>query len=169
MNLDLGSLASTFLDKDALSIVAEKAGVSTKDVSSVISQALPTLLNGANKQSTNSSTAEGFAKALLQHSSANTSNISSFLKGVDLDDGAKIVSHLLDGKTSDIASDLSKKLNLDSKQIATILSCAAPLLMSLLGKKAKDSSKDNDSLSSIASSLLSNVDVGSVLTSFLKK
>lgn len=169
MNLDLGSLAGAFLDKDALSAVAEKAGVSTKDVTSVISQALPTLLNGASSQSSNKNTAEGFSQALLQHSGANTSNIASFLKGVDLEDGAKIVSHLLDGKTNNITDDLSKKLNLDSKQIATILSCAAPLLMSLLGKKAKESNKDNDSLSSIASSLLSNVDVGSVLNSFLKK
>lgn len=168
MALDLSSIASTLLDKDALSGIASSTGLSSKDVTSVLKSALPSLLDGASKQTSNKSTLEGFASALEKHASKNTSSLTSFFKDIDIDDGSKIVSHLLGDNKGKTADSLAKDLGIDAKDVAKVLACAAPLLMSLLGKKAQSAKKDSDSLSSIASSLLGNADVGSLLKGFLK-
>ena len=169
MGLDLNSIASTLLGKDALNGIASSTGLSSKDVTSVLTSALPSLLNGASNQSTGKDTLEGFAQALQQHAGKNTSSLSSFFKDVDLVDGGKIVSHLLGSKTDSTSNDIASKLGIDAKDVSKILAAAAPLFMSLLGKKAQSAAKDPEaSLSSIASSLLGNVDVGDLLKGFLK-
>lgn len=168
MEFDLSSIASTIMGGDALKGIASSTGLSSKDVSSVLSSALPQLLNGASKQTSNAKTVSGFASALQQHASSNTSNLSSFFKNVDLDDGGKIVNHLLGSKNT-TTTKISKDLGIDSKDVAKVLAAAAPLLMSLLGKKAQSvKKKDETSLESIAGSLLKNVDVGDILKGFLK-
>lgn len=170
MGLDLNSITSTILSSDALKGIASSTGVSSKDITSVLTSALPQLLNGASKQSSSKDTIASFASALEKHASNSTTNLSSFFKNVDLTDGGKIVSHLLGSKSSNTTAKLSKDLGIDSEDIKKVLAAAAPLLMSLLGKNAQTAKPKNESsLESIASSLLKNVDVGDILTSFLKK
>ena len=169
MGFDLSSIASTIMGGDALKGIASSTGLSSKDVSSILTNALPQLLNGASKQTTNAKTASSFASALQQHASNNTTNLSSFFKNVDLTDGGKIVGHLLGSKNDATTNKISKDLGIDSKDVTKVLAAAAPLLMSLLGKKAQSAKKENESsLESIAGSLLKNVDVGDILKGFLK-
>lgn len=170
MNLDLGSIASTLLGSSSLNGIANSTGASKKDVTQVLSSALPLLLQGAGKQSTGKTTASSFAQALEQHAGASTSSISSFFKNVDLDDGAKIVSHLLSGKTDATAKKISKETGLDTKTIISILAAAAPLIMSLLGKKTAQAKKTDKSSSTqdLGKALLESVDVNSLLKGFLK-
>lgn len=169
MNLDLSSIASTLLGSNSLEGIVSQTGASKKDVSAVLNEALPLLLQGVGKQSTGKDTLASFASALEKHAGNSTSSLSSFFKNVDINDGAKIVSHLLGGDTSSIAKEISKKVNIDEKTVKQILSVAAPLLMSLLGKKVTENKDDKTSTASLAQSLLGSVDVGSILGSLLKK
>ena len=98
--MDLNALMSTLLSEESINGVGEKAGASSEQVRGVLGSALPLLLNGANAQANDESTASGFAGALQQHAQSDTSNLSSFLGGVDLSDGAKIVAHLLGANTA---------------------------------------------------------------------
>lgn len=171
MTLDLETIASTVLGSSSLNGIAKSTGASKQDVSNVISQALPLLLQGATKQSKSKSTAESFAQALEQHASNSTSSLSSFFKNVDLDDGAKIVSHLLGTSTNTSAKKISKSSGLDVETVTKILAAAAPLVMSLLGKttaKAKKADKSSTT-QDLAKTLLGNVDVGGIINSLLKK
>lgn len=170
MNLDLGSIASTLLGSSSLNGIANSAGVSKKDVTQVLSSALPLLLQGAGKQSTGKSTAASFAQALEQHAGNSTSSISQFFKNVDLEDGAKIVSHLLGRSTNSTAKTISAKTGLDADQVATILAAAAPLIMSLLGKKTAQAKKTEKTSTTqdLAKALIGNVDVNNILKGLLK-
>lgn len=170
MNLDLGSIASTLLGSSSLNGIANSAGVSKKDVTQVLSSALPLLLQGAGKQSTGKSTAASFAQALEQHAGNSTSSISQFFKNVDLEDGAKIVSHLLGKSTNSTAKTISSKTGIDADQVATILAAAAPLIMSLLGKKTAQAKKTEKTSTTqdLAKALIGNVDVNSILKGLLK-
>ena len=172
LNMANNSLLSSLLTPATLKGIASMTGVSANDVSSILTSALPTLLNGASKQSSQAKTAESFANALLQHADKDTKSISTFLKNVDIDDGAKIVSHLLGATgTTSATKKAAKESGIDAKTVAKVLSIAAPLLMSLLGKQSKKDNKKGDTLNlaSVAGSLLSNADVGSLLTGLLKK
>lgn len=164
---NLNSLAKILLSSDAISGISKQTNVSSADVTSILSTALPALLNGANKQASQKSTAESFLEALQNHGANDTSNISSFLKNVDAKDGAKIIEHLLGGKTKDVAKDVAKtsSTGVKSADVVKVLAVAAPLIMSLIGKQA-NKKKDGDALTSIAS-MLGSDEVKSLATSLL--
>jgi len=93
--MDLKKLTATVLSSDSLKGLSSLTGASKGDVSSVLTEALPTLLGGADKQAKGKSTAKGFAEALAQHAKDDTGSLGKFFGKVDLGDGAKIIGHLL--------------------------------------------------------------------------
>lgn len=167
---NLSSIMSTLMSSDALKAIAKTSGIDASDVSKVLTSALPELISGASKQSASKKTAESFATALEDHGSKSISNLTSFFKNVDIEDGSKIVSHLLGTSSQTKAKSISKSSGIDAKTVTTIMATAAPLLMSVLGKQTQAQKKKSESTTaSIASALLSNVDVGGIINSFLKK
>ena len=164
--MDMTSLITTLLSSVSVSGVGKAANADKSNVQSVLNAALPLLLNGAKAQSEDKSTAESFANALLSHGQKDTSNVASFLKNVDLDDGAKIIGHLLGN--GDSVKTIAKESGVSSKETSNILSAAAPLLMSLLGQGTSTKKNNNTAAAlSIASAVLQNVDVGDLLGNLL--
>ena len=168
--MDLTSiLLQSMLSDSSVKSLSKKTGSSTDEVSSVLSAALPLLIQGAGKQAEDESTAESFLKALTKHAESDTSDIDSFMDGVDMADGAKIIAHLLGAETESATKKVSKKSGTSSDNTAQILSAAAPLLMSVLGqensKTSKKSSKkaSGDLVGALLSSALENVNVTELL------
>ena len=165
--MDINSLIGTLLSSDSVSGVSKATKANDKDVQNVLNAALPMLLKGAKSQSEDKKTAESFASALLSHGKKDTSNVSSFLKNVDLDDGAKIIGHLL-GNNDDSVKKIAKSSGVSTKETGDILAAAAPLLMSLLGQESASSKKaDNNIALELAGTLLKNVDVGDLIGDLL--
>ena len=164
--MDINSLLSTLLSSDSVSGVSKATKADNNEVASVLNAALPMLLKGAKKQSEDKDTAESFATALLSHGKKDTSNLSSFLKNVDLDDGSKIIGHLL-GKDDDSVKKIAKSSGVSTKKTGDILSAAAPLLMSLLGQESASKKSDNNVALELAGALLKNVDVGDLIGDLL--
>ena len=163
--MDLKKLTSTLLSSDSIKGLSSATGVSKGDVSSVLAEALPALLNGANGQAKDSGTAKGFAEALAQHAKDDTGNLTSFLGNVDLGDGAKIIGHLLGSDKDSLTKTVAKKTGVSSSKIGDILSAAAPLLMSLLGQQADEDEEKESGVGALFGNLLDNVDVGDLLSS----
>ena len=164
--MDINSLLGTLLSSDSVSGVSKATKTDNNEVASVLNAALPMLLKGAKKQSEDKDTAESFATALLSHGKKDTSNLSSFLKNVDLDDGSKIIGHLL-GKDDDSVKKIAKSSGVSTKKTSDILSAAAPLLMSLLGQESASKKSDNNVALELAGALLKNVDVGDLIGDLL--
>ena len=165
--MDITSLLGTFMASDSVSGLSQAANVSSDNTRSILSAALPALLNGALQQSTNEETAEGFANALTQHAAADTSNIGSFLGGVDLADGGKIISHLLGSGSTNTISQISSQTGASEKETSSVLSAAAPLLMSLLGQQTSSQQSSGVGIGSIMGSLLGGSDVSGILGGLL--
>ena len=164
--MDINSLLGTLLSSDSVSGVSKATKADNNEVASVLNAALPMLLKGAKKQSEDKDTAESFATALLSHGKKDTSNLSSFLKNVDLDDGSKIIGHLL-GKDDDSVKKIAKSSGVSTKKTGDILSAAAPLLMSLLGQESASKKSDSNVALELAGALLKNVDVGDLIGDLL--
>ena len=162
--MDITSLIGTLLSSDSISGVSKTTKSSSGDVTSILSAALPLLLNGAQAQAEDKSTAASFSKALASHGKEDTSNIASFLDKVDMEDGS-IVAPLL-GNDGAAVKGIAKKAGTNAKTVTNVLSAAAPLLMSLMGQKDNDDDDDN-ALGSIAAALIKNVDVGDVVGALL--
>ncbi len=167
--MDLSSLFGTLLSSDALSGMSQATNTSTSDIQSVLGQALPSLMNGALSQAEGADTLEGFTNALSQHGAADTSNLTSFLGGVDLEDGAKIVNHLLGAQSSNVQEEIAQRSSVSKKKTMLILAAVAPLLMSMLGKETNTQQTQNSGLgiSSILSGLMGGGDMGNILSGLL--
>jgi hypothetical protein len=86
--------------------------------------------------------AEGLMNAInSKHSGGILDNLGGlFGDGVDsnvLDDGSKILGHVLGRKQQHVENALSQKSGIDAGSIAQILKVAAPILMGVLGNQAK--------------------------------
>lgn len=207
-------LLSQLLSATVVNSLASNTGSNNKDVTSVLSSALPSLLSGAMAQNNNAKTSNSFLNALTNHGQKEES---SLLDNIDLVDGGKIVAHLLGANTEKEVENTAKETGVSSDLVSKIISAAAPVLMAYLGKqvlssistntasetkptakkkttakktttkkktaaktttttkkktstkkKKEDEDLTSQLLTSAASSLLSNVDVGSILTSLLK-
>ena len=138
--MDINSILGTMLSNESISALSENTGASENEVKKVLGSALPSLLTGAHNESNDKNLADAFLSAAMKHGSSDTSNVSSYLKKVDMDDGAKIVNYLL-GATGDDASvqSIASATKVSKAKTNSILANAAPLLMSLLGQGASSS------------------------------
>ncbi len=153
------------LSGDALSGLGNITGSSQKDVKSVLSSALPSMLHGADKQANDSATAQSFVNALSDHAKDDTADIGSFLSKVDIEDGGKIIGHLLGSQKEETTKAAAGAAGIDASRAGNIMSAAAPLIMSLIGQQiSKNSGLNNaDGISALIGDLLGGVDLGSLL------
>lgn len=139
------NLIGQLINNDTIAQLAKGTKADEGQVESLLSSALPLLMQN---MATNASTKEGKAslsKALDQHASG-TTNVTTLLKQADTNDGEKILGHILGGNKSDVTSALAKKSGLSNKDTLTLLATLAPVLLSLLGDEKKKSSKEDDGL-----------------------
>lgn len=170
--MDISALLSTMVSSDSIGNISKVTGAKKADVQSVLSAALPLLIEGAGKQAEGKDTVEGFTGALEQHAQNDTSDIKAFMKGVDLEDGAKIVAHLLGKKNESAQKSISKDSGVSGNQVGSIMAAAAPLLMSLLGQQSSSSSTETtqsaaNPTAGLIGALLKNVDITSLLFGLL--
>lgn len=165
--MDINKLAGSLLSSDSISGLSNLTGASNKDVTNVLTQAIPSLLNGAKDQAKGDNTSASFVTALTDHAKVDTSDLTKFLGNVDMKDGAKIIGHLLGSDKDDVVSDIAKDTGVSKSKTNSILSSAAPLLMSLLGQQAQEEEKDESVMGNLVGTILSNVDIGSLVGGLL--
>ena len=162
--MDINKLAGVLLGSDSISGLSTLTDVADKDVNSVLAEALPALLLGANNQAKGKDTTESFAEALADHAKADTKDVEGFFGNIDLEDGAKIIGHLLGTEKSDVTKKVAKKTGVSDDKTAMILAAAAPLLMSLLGQQADEDDNKSAGVEALIGALLENVDLVELLT-----
>ena len=164
--MDLSSIMSTLMSGDSVSNMSQLTGTSQEEVQSVLGSVLPSLLSGAQGQAEDQNTAAGFLGALQDHAKADTSNLASFLSNVDLTDGGKIVSHLLGADKESATASAAQQAGISTEKTGSILSAAAPLLMSLMGQQTQETQEQQASsgVSGLAGLFGGGgLDVGSIL------
>lgn len=135
------NLISQLINQDTIAQLAKGSDASESQIESLLGSALPVLMqNMANNASTKDGSAS-LAKALSQHATTNTTNVTTLLKQADTADGEKILGHLLGGSKGDVTSALAKKSGISSGTTLMLLATLAPVLMGLVGnEKEKDNS-----------------------------
>lgn len=132
--MDLTNILGTLTGNDAIGAISQNLKIDQNQVSSVITNALPSLLGAMQKNASTPGGAEALAKALGDHA-GNAGNIINNLKGADLVDGSKILGHIFGGDLSSVLSGISKQTGVSSNAVGNILSSIAPSLLALLGKQ----------------------------------
>jgi hypothetical protein len=146
--------------------VAGQTGQDESKTSTVLTMALPVLMQAMKRNASTPQGAEGLLSALsTKHDGSILDNIGGlFGGGVDsnvLEDGGKILGHVLGGKQKHVENALSQKSGIDPDSVTQILKVAAPIVMGVLGNQAKQQKVNNSSgLESLLGGLLGGNSTG---------
>lgn len=140
MGFSLGSVGTVY-SGSGLSAIARRSKVKQDDVAKVLAVGLPTLVGGMNRNAAEAGGAEALARALTQHQAADISDPGAFLASSDLQDGKKIVNHVLGADQDEAMEEISRATGVSKSKVGTILALAAPLLLSLLGQQNSSASQ----------------------------
>lgn len=135
-------LLNSDLGKTIVNGVAGQTNQPTNKTQEVLTMALPVLMEAMRRNASNPQGAESLLGAIIsKHDGSILENLGGlFGGGVDdnvMEDGGKILGHVLGNKQQSVQTALSQKSGLDAGSIAQILKVAAPILMGMLGNQAK--------------------------------
>ena len=123
------------LSGSGVSAISKRAKVDREEVAKVLTAGIPALVGGMRRNAADQAGAESLNRALQDHSAADISNLSAFLKESDLKDGKKILGHVLGDGQKGLVDEISKASGVTKGKTTTILALVAPLLLSLLGNQ----------------------------------
>jgi len=153
-------LLNSDLGKTIVSGVAGQTGQDETKTSGLLTMALPVLMKAMERNASTPEGAEGLMGAITgKHNGSILDNLGGLFGGEDSEqvtqDGDKILGHVLGNKRAGIEHVLGQKAGMDSGSVASILKVAAPILMGVVGKQAKQNnvSSSND-LTGLLGSLL---------------
>ncbi len=136
-------LLNSDLGKTIVNGVAGQTNQPTNKTQEVLTMAMPLLMEAMRRNASNPQGAESLLGALnSKHDGSILNNLGGlFGGGVDaniMEDGGKILGHVLGNKQQSVQTALSQKSGLDAGSIGQILKVAAPILMGMLGNQAKE-------------------------------
>lgn len=145
-------LLNSDIGKTIISGVSGSTGTDENRTSSVLTMALPVMMKAMERNAAASPEgAQGLLGAIMdKHDGSILDNLGGlFSGGVDEDvktDGDKILGHVLGAKKEGVQQVIGQKVGLDAGSVGDILKVAAPILMGVLGKQAKQNnvSSTND-------------------------
>lgn len=136
-------LLNSDLGQSIVKGVSGQTGQNEGKTSDVLTMALPVLMQAMKRNAATPQGAEGLLSALnnSKHDGSILDDLGGlFGGGVNanvMDDGGKILGHILGSKQPNVEAALGQKSGMDASSIAQILKIAAPLLLGLLGKQSR--------------------------------
>ncbi|RED45861.1 DUF937 domain-containing protein [Seonamhaeicola aphaedonensis] len=154
-------LLNSDLGKTIISGVAGQTNQPQSKTQDVLTMALPVLMQAMKRNASTPQGAEGLLGALnSKHDGSILDNLGGlFGGGIDnnvLNDGDKILGHVLGNKKQNVTNILGAKSGMDASSVAQILKIAAPIVMGLLGKQTRQQKVTNqDGIESLLGGLIS--------------
>ncbi len=140
---------------------SSQLGQDTDKTQSALSAAIPMLMGALKKNASNPEGADGLMKALQsKHDGGILDSITDIFGGgnvndVVVEDGDKILGHVLGEKKETVAKALGAQSGLDLSSAMSILKMAAPMVMGMLGKQTREKQVSNPTdLSNIIGGML---------------
>ena len=126
----LDTLLRSMTSSSSLDTMSQRTGGSNDQMAALITAALPILLRAMTANASTQAGAASLNEALGQH--RETGSVAEQFAAADMDDGAKILQHILGGNSSSVMNGLSRQSGLSSDQVGSALSALAPVLLSSL-------------------------------------
>lgn len=144
MAFDLNAIGA-LISGGGLDALSKRTKVGKEDIAKVLSVGIPALVGGMRRNAGAEAGAQSLAKALADHSAADTSDAAAFLKNADLKDGKKILGHVLGDDQKKLVDELSRATGVTKGKTTSLLALAAPLLLSVLGSQNNSQQQQSSS------------------------
>ena len=150
MDSILEGLAGQF-DDNVVSRLSDQIGADPASTATAIQTALPVLLGALANNASSPAGAEALGAALdRDHDGSLLGNLGAILGGGQGSspalDGAGILAHILGGRQAPVESGVSRASGLGSGQVAQLLMLLAPIVMSYLGRRKRETGMDSGAL-----------------------
>lgn len=142
MNL-MNILTSALTSGAALEALSAKTGLSQKQLKLIIAIAIPLLLRKMTSNASSQNGASSLLGALTQHQSKK--EIPEQLENADVEDGAKIVGHILGDEQEDLVKEVAAQANVDPKDVNIVLGNISPTIMNGLSAATESASAQQSS------------------------
>jgi hypothetical protein len=156
--------------------VSSQLGKDKSQTQSAVSAAIPMIMGALKKNATDPQKASGLFEALMnKHDGSILDQVSDifgggFVNDDVVEDGDKILGHVLGEKKETVAMALSQKSGIDMSSAMEILKMAAPVVMGMLGKQTRENNVSNPSdLGSIIGNMLGGQNDAHEEMSFIEK
>jgi len=140
---------------------SSQLGQDTNKTQSALSAAIPMLMGALKKNASDPNKASGLMDALMnKHDGSLLDNVMDIFGGGNVneevvEDGDKILGHVLGEKKEVVAAAISKQNGIDMGSAMNILKMAAPIVMGMLGKQTREQQVSNPTdLTNIIGSML---------------
>ena len=150
--LDL--LTNQLGNENVLKELSKTANADPSQIQKAVSLGVPALLESLGRNAKTEEGALSLAKALDSHKDDKVDDIEGFLKNVDMEDGSKILGHILGGNKQKVQKNLAAQTGLQDNQVQDILKQLAPLLLGSLGKQKASKNVGSDGLQNMLAGVL---------------
>ena len=149
----------------AVQQISQSVGLDQSTTSSIIQNALPTILGGLENNASTPEGAESLNNALDQHHDGslldNLGGLESMIFGGDQQaapvpqaDGGGILGHIFGNSQGQVAQQVSDQTGASTGQVAHVLMMLAPIVMSYLGRQKQQQGVDAGGLGGLLGGLL---------------
>lgn len=140
----LDMLAGELLGPKSVGELSKSADADGDQTKQLVTKALPLLLSGMYQNSATDEGAQSLDRALETHAPAAQKSTSAMLRSADINDGKKIVKHVLGDNEEEVRKGLSESTGLTQPQVSTMLGQLAPVVLSLVGNFKKEENGDKE-------------------------
>ncbi len=157
--------------------LANQLNLEPEKVASITENAIPALLEGLNQSTQTDQQAQQLEVALEKHDGSGLPDLLSNMKNIDLNDGAKIASHIFNGTVNyeQVFTDFAGKFGVSSEQSKQIFDFLSPVVMQFLGKKKNETTEQTNmidlttDISKEFSSKDNGIDLSDIISMFTGK
>jgi hypothetical protein len=147
--MDILTILKSLQDNQTVNELTKSVGADSNQVKKAVELGLPMLMQAMGNNAKTPQGAASLAKALDQHKEDPLDDVMGFLKGVDIDDGKKILGHVFNQKTQTVEKNLAAQTGMSSNQVEKLLAQLAPVVLGALGKEKNQKNIDANGLTSM--------------------
>ena len=147
--MDILTILKSLQDNQAVNQLTKSVEADSNQVKKAVELGLPMLMQAMGNNAKTPQGAEALAKALDRHKEDPLDDMMGFLKGVDINDGKKILGHVFNQRTQKVEQNLAAETGMSENQIEKLLAQLAPVVLGALGKEKNQKGVDASGLASM--------------------
>lgn len=166
--MNIQQLLTLATQTDNLQSISAKTNASPSAVEQVVKLAGPLLVGALANNTQTDQGKQALHKAIkTKHTISSTTDLSTLLQSVDMQDGTKILGHIFGSQQDQVTKQVAKKTGVDSSQATNILAILAPMILGNLGSKVESQTQTPDDLASTIQQEASGLNLNSLAASLL--
>lgn len=147
--MDILTILKSLQDNQTVNELTKSVGADSNQVKKAVELGLPMLMQAMGNNAKTPQGAASLAKALDLHKEDPLDDMMGFLKGVDINDGKKILGHVFNQRTQKVEKNLAAETGMSENQIEKLLAQLAPVVLGALGKEKNQKGVDASGLASM--------------------